>query len=223
MDILKKKDYDKCERDGFKLNQEVFFNRKNKKSKILAIDTSGDDDFKFFIEDGEGDFLKNYTSGCGTKESLDKKGTWCTKRDISRIAKPANDKSVRFNIEDHIDKYLSLCAETNDEKAKYFKYKGRVFFVKAVDGTELGFYKLSEVEKEKDAEAVIIMFNERASEMRDLYNTIIALNPYRKDDILECIVEAMNSIEDLMTDFSNRELIVTFISQETKKAVLIKI
>ena len=91
MDILKKKDYDKCVVNGFKLNQKVFFNRKNKESRILAIDTSGNDAFQFFIEDGEGDFLKRWVPGCSTKKSLNKKGTWCTKREISQIAKPAND------------------------------------------------------------------------------------------------------------------------------------
>lgn len=83
MDILKKKDYDKCERDGFKLNQKVFF--KKKKSKILAIDTSGEDSFKFFVRDKEGSYCRNLIWCRGVKKVFDKKGTWCKKEDISPI------------------------------------------------------------------------------------------------------------------------------------------
>ena len=85
MYILKKKDYDKCEMDGFKLNQKVLLRKNNKKSKILAIDTSGHDDYKFFVRDGEGDFVRRDILGYGTKKSLDRKGIWCTKRELSRI------------------------------------------------------------------------------------------------------------------------------------------
>lgn len=226
MDILKKKDCDRCVMDGFKLNQKVFFKRKNKKSRILAIDTSGDDSFKFFIEDEEGNFLKKYISGWGTKESLDKKGTWCTKKEISRITKSADDESFPFNIENHTQKALSLCAEKNDEKAKYFKYKDRVIFVKAVEGSDLSFSdenKLVEVEKESYAEAVVILFDEHASEMKHLYNTIIALNPDREGDILECIVNGLDNIEELMTNFYNCELIADYNTAGLIKYVLIKI
>ena len=75
MEILKKKDYNKCERNGFKLNQKVFFNRKNKESRILAIDTSGDYSFKFFIKDNEGDYCEYLVQCCGVKKVFDKKGT----------------------------------------------------------------------------------------------------------------------------------------------------
>lgn len=83
MDILKKKDYDKCEMYGFKLNQNVLFNEK--KSRILAIDTSGEDNFKFFVKDKEGHYCKNITWCRGVKKVFDKKGTWCKKEDISPI------------------------------------------------------------------------------------------------------------------------------------------
>lgn len=80
MDILKKKDYDKCEMCGFRLNQKVFF--KKKKSRILAIDTSLEgDNFKFFVKDKEGHYCKAMT-GCGVKKVFDKKGTWCKKEEI---------------------------------------------------------------------------------------------------------------------------------------------
>lgn len=91
MEILDKKDYDKCEMDGFKLNQKVLLRKSNKKSKILAIDTSGHDDYKFFVIDGEGDFLRKYIPGYRTKKSLDKKGIWCTKRELSPITDNDNE------------------------------------------------------------------------------------------------------------------------------------
>src|SRR5574344_1283849 len=179
MDILKKKDYDKCERSGFRLYQKVLFTNDKKetvKSRILAIDTTYSDNFGFFVRDEKGDYCKSL-SGCGTKEVFNKKGTWCRKEDIAPIA----DESVPFNIENHTQKALSLCTETNDDKAKYFKYKNRVVFVKAIEDTELGFSdesRLVEIEKEADAEAVVILFYEDAYEMKRLYNTIIALNLY---------------------------------------------
>ena len=224
MEILKKKDYDKCEMDGFKLNQKVLLNNR-KNSRILAIDTSGDDIFKFFVKDNEGNYCKHLTECCGVKEVFDKKGTWCRKEEISPIAEP-----VLFDVSERLKESLSLCKEENEEKYKYSKYKDRVSFVKTIGKSKLRFSddsKLVEVEKEKDAEAVVVMIHNNHSDIEGLLRIVMSLNPDRHTAILECILCAnissiSGSTDDLLYLLVDADLIIDY-RGSYYKAVLIKI
>lgn len=230
MEILKKKDYDTCEMYGFKLNQKVFFKKKNKKSKILAIDTLVGDSFVFFVRDEEGNYCSDVAGYRGVKKVFDKKGTWCKKEEISPITKPVVEESIHFVIKECMKKELSLCIEEDEEKHKYFRYIDRVFFVKSADDSELGFSddnKLVEVEKEKDAEAIVIRLNNVSAEIEYFLRTLMFLNPENHSSILECVISARmgsisSSTDDLLDLLVDSELILDYWG-EYYKAVLIKI
>ncbi len=229
MDILKKKDYDECERYGCKLNQDIFF-KKKKVSKILAMDMSDDDEFKFFVRDKEGYYCRNLIGCRGVKQVFDKKGTWCKKEEISPITKPVVEESIPFVIKECMKKELSLCREEDEEKHKYFRYIDRVFFVKSADDSELGFSddnKLVEVEKEKDAEAIVIRLNNVSAEIEYFLRTLMFLNPENHSSILECVISARmgsisSSTDNLLDLLVDSELILDYWG-EYYKAVLIKI
>lgn len=224
MDVLNKNDYDRCVMDWFKLNQKVLLNKENKKSKILAIDMSGEDSFKFFVKDKKGNYCKDLGGCYGVSSVFDKKGVWCRKEDISAIVEP-----VYFDVKECLKKDLSLCKEENDEKAKYSKYKNRITFVKS-DDSELGLSddnKLIEVEKAKDAEAIVYVFHNKYPEIEQLLRLIMFLNPENHSTILECIISAhlpsmSSSTDKLLSLLAESELIIDFYGTYYK-AVLIKI
>ncbi len=120
--------------------------------------------------------------------------------------------------------------EEDEEKHKYFRYIDRVFFVKSADGSELGFSddnKLVEVEKEKDAEAIVIRLNNVSAEIEYFLRTLMFLNPENHSSILECVISARmgslsSSTDNLLDLLVDSELILDYWG-EYYKAVLIKI